>query len=623
MKYLSKSDFKVAKTCATKLYYKKNKYSSLNEENDYLSLLADGGFMIGKLAQLLYPEGYEIEGNVTDSINLTEQIISSNENFVLFEPSIFVDNQLVRVDIFIKKGNDIEIIEVKSKSYNSDDLALSKVPNKKGKIKNYWLDVDFKPYLEDIAYQKKVVQDKFPQCNVKAYLMMPDKSKINQHEDLIKWFVLNKRNGQTVVDFIGDEANIKALQQNSFMGVECVDDEIQLIENDIAISSQLFKASILNNEKIITPISIKCNSCEYNIEDSSKSGFIECWGSLSKPNPHILELGQLGNVNNHSGKTIDELISKGKTSLFDIPLECVFKEKPYYNDRPFYQLKVDKEFLLNGFNDAIDNIQYPLHFIDFETCTMAVPFHKGMKPFQNVIFQWSCHTLHKDGRIEHSEWLNVNDYYPNFEFARSLKAQIGSNGTVLTWSSYENSQLRAIKRTLEESEEFDDELLAWLDSIIVIDKKDETNRILDMHDLAKFYYFQPLMGGRTSIKVVLPAVLQETKNDTSKTLLQQENLYQSNQQGKLIDPYKLLEERIIEDTKSQVIKVRNGGDAMFAYREMLYGISRNNSDAKSAYSDALKKYCKLDTLAMVIIWFHWQDLKNNTIDRETIVNSNL
>ena len=64
MKYLSKSDFKVAQTCATKLYYKKNKYQNLNEDNDYLSLLADGGFMIGKLAQLLYPNGYEIEGNV-------------------------------------------------------------------------------------------------------------------------------------------------------------------------------------------------------------------------------------------------------------------------------------------------------------------------------------------------------------------------------------------------------------------------------------------------------------------------------------------------------------------------------------------------------------------------------
>ena len=619
MKYLSKSDFKVAQTCATKLYYKKNKYPSLNEENDYLNLLADGGFMIGKLAQLLYPEGYEIEGNVTDSINLTEQLISSNENVVLFEPSIFVDNQLVRVDIFIKKGNDIEIIEVKSKSYNSDDLALSKVPNKKGKIKNYWLDVDFKPYLEDIAYQKKVVQEKFPECNVKAYLMMPDKSKINQHEDLIKWFVLNKRNGQTVVDFMGDEANLKALRQYNFMGVECVDEEIQSIEIDIAISSQLFKASILNNEKINTPISIKCKSCEYKIEDSSKSGFNECWGSLANPNPHILDLGQLGHVNNHSKNTINELISRGKTSLKDIPLECVVKDKPYYNDRPFYQLMIDNEFLLNEYNEAIINIQYPLHFIDFETCSMAVPFHKGMRPFQNVIFQWSCHTLHEDGRLEHSEWLNVSDYYPNIEFAKSLRKQIGTSGTVFTWSQYENTQLRAIRNTLAESKDFDEDLLRWLESIIVIDKNDTSNRILDMHDLAKFYYFHPLMGGRTSIKVVLPSVLQETKNTISKSLLQQENLYQLNQEGKLIDPYKLLEERIIEDTKSQVIKVKNGGDAMVAYREMLYGLTRNNLDAKKTYSDALKKYCKLDTLAMVIIWFHWQDLKSQTIDRSTLL----
>ena len=65
------------------------------------------------------------------------------------------------------------------------------------------MDGEFKPYLEDIAYQKKVVQDKFPECTVKAYLMMQDKSKVNVHEDLIKWFVLNKRSGQTVVDFIG------------------------------------------------------------------------------------------------------------------------------------------------------------------------------------------------------------------------------------------------------------------------------------------------------------------------------------------------------------------------------------------------------------------------------------
>lgn len=623
MHYLSKSDFKVAQSCPTKLYYKKNKYPSLNEENDYLSLLADGGFMIGKLAQLLYPEGYEIEGNVTQSIQLTEAAIAVNKNITLFEPALFIDNQLVRVDIFIKKGNEIEIIEVKSKSYNSEALAQSKIPNKQGKVKNYWLEGEFKPYLEDIAYQKKVVQEKFPECTVKAFLMMPDKSKVNEHEDLIKWFVLNKKNGQTVVDFLGNEADILAIRQNNFMGLENVDAEIQSIENEITTSSNLFKSSILNNKKITTPISIQCKSCEYKVADSSQSGFVECWGKLAHPKPHILELGQLGNVNNHSGGGINDLIARGKTALSDVPLDFVVKEKPYYNDRPFFQLKMDKEFLLEEFKEAIVSIQYPLHFIDFETCTMAVPFHKGMKPFQNVIFQWSCHTLHEDGGIEHAEWLNISDYYPNFEFAKSLKAQIGTKGTVLTWSSYENSQLRAIKNTLEESEDFDPELLHWLESIIVVDKKDDSNRILDMHDLAKFYYFHPLMGGRTSIKVVLPAVLQETKNEVSKVLLHKENLYQLNEEGKLIDPYKLLEERIVEDTKSLTIKVRNGGDAMVAYREMLYGLSRDNNQAKTAYADALKKYCKLDTLAMVIIWFHWKDLQNRTVDRNTLLNEYL
>jgi hypothetical protein len=143
-----------------------------------------------------------------------------------------------------------------------------------------------------------------------------------------------------------------------------------------------------------------------------------------------------------------------------------------------------------------------------------------------------------------------------------------------------------------------------------------------MHDLAKLYYFHPLMGGRTSIKVVLPAVLRENRNALSISLLKDENLYQVDDNGKVIDPYKLLEERIVEDTKSLTIKVRNGGDAMLAYREMLYGLSRKNEAAKIAYGDALKKYCKLDTLAMVVIWFHWNDLgKRKTVDRDSILNS--
>ena len=60
MKYLSKSDFKAARECPTKLYYRKNKYPNLKEKNEFLELLAEGGFMVGKMAQILFPNGIEI-----------------------------------------------------------------------------------------------------------------------------------------------------------------------------------------------------------------------------------------------------------------------------------------------------------------------------------------------------------------------------------------------------------------------------------------------------------------------------------------------------------------------------------------------------------------------------------
>ena len=605
MIYLSKSDFKVAQTCPTKLYYKKNKFPSLKDENEYLALLADGGFMIGKLAQMLYPQGREIvegRGMQAEAIRETERLIAESENITLFEPAILVNNQLVRIDILEKKGNQFNLIEVKSKSYDSEALKALKLQQDKTP---YWLSNDFRPYLEDVAFQKKVLQEKYPNFTVNAYLLMPDKSKVNEHDDLINWFRLVREENNTIVEFTGTEENAAELRKSTFMGLECVDEEVELIKEEVKRAAETYIDSLISGERIKTPISFKCRDCEYRTE-TEKSGFDECWGKLALPKPHILELGQLGNVN-RKDNIINYLISEGKASLADVPLESVFrKSSPYYNDRPFFQLACKEEFILDGFLGATANIQYPLHFIDFETCQMAVPFHAGMRPFQNVIFQWSCHTLHEDGRLEHFEWLNTNDDFPNLEFANTLKECIGDIGTVMTWSSYENTQLRAILETLEESKESDKHLRSWLADIIV-DKEREDNRILDMNKLAARFYFHPHMGGRTSIKVVLPSVLQATSSDKIKNWLLQENLLDETENG-ITDPYKLLEKRIIDETKNLHVTVRNGGDAMVAYRDMMYGMSKGNPVAKAAYNKALKKYCKLDTLAMIVIWEHWQEL---------------
>jgi hypothetical protein len=49
--------------------------------------------------------------------------------------------------------------------------------------------------------------------------------------------------------------------------------------------------------------------------------------------------------------------------------------------------------------------------------------------------QWSCHTIReKDGNLEHTEWINVVDAFPNFAFAEALMEQLGERGSFLMWS---------------------------------------------------------------------------------------------------------------------------------------------------------------------------------------------
>lgn len=64
---LTKSDFKLANDCLKKLWYKKQGYPSSNDGNEYMDMLADGGFMVGKMAQLLYPEGILLPANTSSA----------------------------------------------------------------------------------------------------------------------------------------------------------------------------------------------------------------------------------------------------------------------------------------------------------------------------------------------------------------------------------------------------------------------------------------------------------------------------------------------------------------------------------------------------------------------------
>jgi hypothetical protein len=263
--------------------------------------------------------------------------------------------------------------------------------------------------------------------------------------------------------------------------------------------------------KISTLIGIHCKSCEFHSEDVATDGFKQCWGKLAVK-ANILDLIQLGNVNRHHDGIVNSLISEGKVKLSDFPIEILNpdnrkKNKPYHNNRPFMQLTFNNEWISDELKAELRMLKKKIHFIDFETSRMALPYHKDMRPYENVAFQWSCHTLDKrTGTLTHKEWINTGEAFPNFAFAESLMNATNDGGEIMIWSHHENTVLRDIYYQMEDYGYTNDALKEWLERAVKFDE-DDTTELTDMCRMAELGYFHPFTKGKTSIKITLPAVL--------------------------------------------------------------------------------------------------------------------
>jgi hypothetical protein len=620
-KYLSKSDFQLASSCPKKLVYKKAYYPTANDANEYMEMLAQGGYIVGKMATMLFPNGIEIEGNTQDCIKLTDDLLKQDE-IILFEPAILSQQKLVRIDILVKKTKELHLIEVKSKSHNTE----VKIDSNK-----------IKKYIQDVAYQYLVLKEAFPDYNIKCSLLMPDKAKRTTIDELAGWFSINKQKKSTdneVEELAAQQkpafnkpevvfkyenspdkaAYINRLANEGILEYMDVTAEVLSMQNDICQRATNYLRIL--NEGITASdykISKDCKVCEFNTPGEDKNGFKECWGNIAYTNPNIFDLYQGGKIK--YDKTIsylDWLISKGKNNLFDIEPEFLLNSKGelgVYGVRQTIQIentKTDSEWISPDLSLAIRSFKYPLHFIDFETYTGALPFHKGMRAYELIAFQWSCHTIDSPGATPvHSEWLHTGSMYPhsnslpNFEFARSLMKQIGDAGTPFMWATHENTVLRNILTQMETFGVQDEQLEKWLTNIT--SDKDRQGRFVDMNKMTLDYYFHPYMKGRTSIKKVLPAIWSHF------SYLHQVDYFKNYAPDKfisgIIDPYDMLTSGINIDEWDDEI-VSGGTAAMRAYFRIRFDETLT-IEQNDELRYQLLQYCKLDTMAMVIIAHHW------------------
>jgi hypothetical protein len=117
-------------------------------------------------------------------------------------------------------------------------------------------------------------------------------------------------------------------------------------------------------------------------------------------------------------------------------------------------VKNNEEYVSRELKDELEAVEYPVHFLDFETLGLAIPRYLGTRPYQSVPFQWSDHVLHEDGRVEHLEYLCEEDKDPREEFARTLLDVLGPKGSIVTYTTYEEG---IIKGLAEEFPQYSDQ----------------------------------------------------------------------------------------------------------------------------------------------------------------------
>ena len=246
-------------------------------------------------------------------------------------------------------------------------------------------------------------------------------------------------------------------------------------------------------------------------------------------------------------KALKSLIEDhGVADLRDVPDELL-------NDRQ----RLVKQHTLSGevFFDAsgaaadLAPHKLPAYFLDFETIQFAVPIWKGTRPYQQITFQFSVHKLSKSGALTESAFLDLSGNDPSRKLAEALIAACGERGPIFVYNaSFEMSRIRELADRYPRLKQ---PLLAIKD------------RIVDLLRVAEQRYYHPSQQGSWSIKKMLPAAIPELRYD-------------------------------------DLDGVQNGGMAMNAYLEAI--AEGTTAGRKAQIDQQLRKYCGLDTYAMVRLW---------------------
>lgn len=341
-----------------------------------------------------------------------------------------------------------------------------------------------------------------------------------------------------------------------------------------SVTKEMQDMVLADSEKIETllynPKDVKCDLgkwCGYKKPSGCKYFNAVCGSIIPKKNSSLNYYKNGAGFATGPNERIKglDLINHGYLNLLDVPEEWITRKihKIQRDCVTFNNVYLNKEKLKKG----LDQLQYPIYHLDFETFPCPVPRYKGEFPYIQSPFEFSLHIEREPGVCD-----KFNDNFVflakthNDEREELVKALVenidSSKGTLFAQNvSFEKGRIKELANIFPEYKEpllkmydrgFD---LLWL-----------VNTKIDMYedlgysteDAGVCNYYHPCLSGSYSIKKTLP---------------------------------------VFSDLTYADLTVKNGTEAIVEYAN--YDImSKEEYDIKY---QALIDYCQQDTWAMVVI----------------------
>lgn len=250
---------------------------------------------------------------------------------------------------------------------------------------------------------------------------------------------------------------------------ECEEQGLRIIEH-----AALLADSLASDSEPEVELNTHCKDCDY---------FDHC--HAVSPTHDLIFLPKI------SAKEVNALKAKGFCSIDDIP-ESEKLSGPRQRMRDV--VVSGQPFISSGLRAALESVSFPAAFVDFESSNPAFPMFPGTRPYQQVCFQWSAHLLdHPDAAPAHREFLAADHNDPRPEFCRQLWESIRDCASIVHYSSFEKTQLKAM---VQDGIPFAEDLLSAMGECAV-----------DLETIIKDHVYFEGFKGRSSIKVVLPTLV--------------------------------------------------------------------------------------------------------------------